>query len=108
VLVVSALAQVEAKAALAAATRADRLSARQHRGAKAKIDELLGSAMRIGVSDGVIDAASDLAEQQSLRGYDAIHLASALGVRARVMVSADRDLCAAAQRTGMHVANPGA
>lgn len=47
----------------------------------------------------------DLAEEESLRAYDAVHLAAALTVEATVLSSADADLTAAGRR-GLHVAKP--
>jgi hypothetical protein len=47
-----------------------------------------------------------LAGREALRGYGAVHLAAALAVRADVVASADGDLCEAARRNGLHVANP--
>jgi predicted nucleic acid-binding protein len=43
---------------------------------------------------------------EALRGYDAVHLAAALFMEARILTSADTDMCAAASRRGLHVANP--
>jgi len=42
-----------------------------------------------------------------LRSADAIHLATALRVDARLMVAYDRELCAAANRAGISVVSPG-
>lgn len=47
-----------------------------------------------------------MAEDEGLRGDDAVHLAAAPSVGATVMSSADTDLCDAAERRGLHVANP--
>ena len=58
------------------------------------------------ITEGLLDAAGDLAEQEGLRGYDAVHLAAALQIGADLLTSADSDLCAAAGRRGLHVANP--
>ena len=55
---------------------------------------------------GLIVDAADLAEAEALRGYDAVHLAAAVTVGATVFTSADSELCAAAQRRGLHIANP--
>ena len=50
--------------------------------------------------------AADLAEDEHLRGYDAVHLAAALTVEAEILTSADTALCEAAERRGLHIANP--
>jgi predicted nucleic acid-binding protein len=58
------------------------------------------------VTENLIESAAQLAETESLRGYDAVHLACALLVGAAVFSSSDRDLCEAAERHGLHIANP--
>lgn len=57
----------------------------------------------IEVTPTLAQAAGDLAEQHGLRGYDAVHLASALVVPADVLVSADGDLLTVAASVGLHV-----
>jgi len=44
----------------------------------------------------IVDRAGDLAEQLALRGYDAVHLATALAAEADIIVTADVDLIRAA------------
>ena len=100
------LTAVEARAALAAATRAKRITAAQHRRAKASLSALLATVEMIDVTTNLVTAAADLAEREHLRGYDAVHLAGALLVRAAALSSADNALCAAATRQGISVANP--
>lgn len=101
-----ALVQVEARAALAGAARAGRLSARQHRTAKASLVQLVDQLDLVEVTAELVDRASELAETEALRGYDAVHLAGSLLVGADVMASSDHDLCAAAGRRGLMVADP--
>jgi uncharacterized protein len=55
--------------------------------------------------DLIVDAA-EMAEQEALQGYDAVHLAAALTVGADLVTSADVALCDAAGRRGLAVANP--
>lgn len=100
------LVAVEARAALAAAQRAERLTTRQHHRSRTGLYELLDQLDLITVTDSLVDRAGDLAETAQLRGYDAVHLAAALLVGATVMASADQALCDAAGRHGLHVANP--
>ena len=100
------LVAVEARAALAAARRAKRLTPAQHRRAVANLGELLDQMDLVGVGDEIVEQAGDLAESGALRGYDAVHLAGALLVEATVLASADTDLCGAAERLGLHIANP--
>ncbi|QXC59498.1 type II toxin-antitoxin system VapC family toxin [Aquihabitans sp. G128] len=101
-----ALVVVEARAALARAHRTGRLTTAQHRQAKTGMAGLLGDLTLVEVSPTVLDQAEDLAERDALRGSDAVHLAAALLVGAEVLSSADRELCDAAARHGLHVANP--
>jgi hypothetical protein len=63
----------------------------------------------------VLWAAADLTQRHPLRGYDAVQLATALLVNSKrmannltplVFVSADGQLCQAAQREGLAVENP--
>jgi predicted nucleic acid-binding protein len=100
------LVVVEARAALAAAARVGRLTAAQHRDAKAGVASLLGDLNLVEATAELIDRAAHLAESEALRGYDAVHLATALATGATVFTSADADLCGAADRLGLHVANP--
>ena len=100
------LVVVEARAALAAATRGARLTAAQHREAKHELAALLDQLTIVEVTEDLIGQAAELAETEGLRGYDAVHLAAALAIEANVLTSADRALCDAAQRHGLHVANP--
>ncbi len=101
-----ALIMVEARAALAAARRTGRLSAKQHTDAKAELNTLLADLHIVEPTESLIAAAADLTEAEALRGYDAVHLAAAVLIEATVLTSADTELCAAAQRLGLHVANP--
>jgi predicted nucleic acid-binding protein len=52
--------------------------------------------------------AGEIAEQQALRGYDAVHLATALSIEDPdiALVTWDRDLAQAALRAGRSVAPP--
>lgn len=102
----ASLVLVEARAALAAAARGKRLTPAQHRTAKAEVADLVEDLSLVAVTEALVVDAADLAEQEALRGYDAVHLAAALLVGADVMASADGDLCAAAERRGLLVANP--
>lgn len=102
----STLLLVEARAALAAAARGRRLSAGQHRTTKAELQALAGDLTVIDVTNAVVALAADLAEEEALRGHDAVHLATALTARATLFASADSALCEAAGRRGLHVADP--
>ena len=105
-LVTVRLTAVEARATLAAATRAKRLTSRQLIAAVAEFDLLWSSLNVVEVNADIIARASDLADVHALRGYDAVHLAAALVAGAELFTSADRRLCLAARNAGLHVLNP--
>lgn len=50
-----------------------------------------------------VEHAGDLAEQHGLRGYDAVHLATALAAGVDAMVTADADLLRAAPICGLSI-----
>jgi uncharacterized protein len=106
VLATSQLLYVEARAALAAARRAGRTTGPAHRTAVSELEALWEQMSIVEVTEELVSRAAELAESDGLRGYDAMHLASALSVGADTLASADTDLCAAALRHAMHVANP--
>ena len=97
---------VEARAALAAAKRGRRLTAKQHTEAKRLLDALIVDLHIVEPTEELIASAADLVESEALGGYDAVHLAAAVLVGATILSSADTELCAAAERRGLHVANP--
>ena len=61
------------------------------------IDELCEELDVIGLDATLARVAGELAERHALRGYDAVHLASALAIEdaGLVMATWDRDLAAA-------------
>lgn len=67
------------------------------RSAVRSIDELCGELDVIGLDAVLARAAGELAERHALRGYDAVHLASAIAIEDPdlVMATWDRDLAAA-------------
>ena len=101
-----ALIVVESRAALATARRGRRLSISQHQRAVDEVTALIDEISIVEVTKDLLEHAAQLAEEESLRGYDAVHLAAALAVEATVLSSADTDLCDAAERRGLHVSNP--
>lgn len=70
------------------------------------MDALVADLHIVEPTEDLIAHAAELAEVEGLRGCDAVHLAAALLVGATVLSSADSDLCSAAERRGLHVANP--
>ncbi len=101
----SILSYPEGRAALAAATRAGRLSANGHGRARDEFKSLGNELLLVGIDAPLARQAGQLAEELALRGYDAVHLASALAVgSATTLVTWDEDLRRAATRSGCAVA----
>jgi len=102
----SILAYPEGRAALAAARRLDRLGKKAHQEALSAFEEIFGVLVAIGVDEGLAARAGEHAEDLGLRGYDAVHLVTALelGDEEVVFVTWDRDLGRAAERVGLGVA----
>jgi predicted nucleic acid-binding protein len=98
VAVTSKLAYAEARAALAAARRSRRLSSDGLSDATSALEARFAELDLIEVTDEVVRSAGDLAEEHALRGFDALHLASALALGAEViLVTWDRVLAKAAR-----------
>jgi uncharacterized protein len=103
----SILAYPEGRAALAAARRGARLTAATHGRALEDFESLHGELSLIGIDVRLAHEAGELAEKFALRGYDAVHLASALSAGdAITLVSWDEDLRRAAARNGCALAPP--
>lgn len=103
----SQLLYVEARAALAAAHRGARLDDPGLDQARAGLEALQAELRLLAVDETLARAAGDLAEQHGLRGYDAVHLASALAINADDVLLAtwDGDLSEAAVATGALLVN---
>lgn len=100
------LSHVEARAALAQAARLDRISSKHLRSSVRDLEDLLSQIDMVDVDDDLIREAGELAEDQGLRAYDAVHLAAALRIAdlELIVVAGDRALLAAAGALGMSVA----
>lgn len=100
------LARVEARAALAQAARAARISAEHLRSSTQDLEGLFVQLDLADVDDTLVRQAAELAQAQALRAYDAVHLAAALQVAEPdlVLVAGDRALLAAAESVGLMVA----
>ncbi len=72
------VAYAEARAALARARRMGRLTGRSWRTAVRTFEEVWGAFLAVEVTDPLIRLAAALSERHALRGFDSIHLASAL------------------------------
>lgn len=100
------LLYVEARAALARAHRLGRLSQRALASAVALLDDLSAQVDHVEVTERLVRMAGTLAEEQQLRGCDAVHLTAAQAVADQdtIFASGDQQLIAAATRVGLSVA----
>ncbi|HEY1537782.1 MAG TPA: type II toxin-antitoxin system VapC family toxin [Solirubrobacteraceae bacterium] len=102
---VGVLAYPEARAALAAARRASRLTEHGYRTSLTDLEALHGATLVVGIDDSLARHAGDLAAEHHLRGYDAVHLASALRLGDRTtLITWDQRLQHAAVTAGLAVA----
>lgn len=103
----SRLVYAEARAALAMARRIDRIDESGLREAVDDFESLHDQLDVIEVTEGLVREAGGLAEQLSLRGYDAVHLASARLVddAELVLATGDQSLLVAARTIGLATAD---
>ncbi len=102
----SVLSYSEGRAALGAAQRHGRLTGAPHIEALATFESIQAGLTTLGVDLALARRAGQHAEDLGLRGYDAVHIATALelGDEEVVLVTWDRDLARAAERVGLGVA----
>lgn len=102
----SLLAYPEGRAALAAARRGGRLGRQGYERAVAEFESLLPELVTVGVDEQLVRVAGDHAADLGLRGYDAVHLATALSLSEEevAVVTWDEDLGRAAGSVGLAVA----
>ena len=74
----SLVAYVEARSGLARALRTGRLTEGAYRETLMRFEASWASFVSLDISRGVVRLAGDLAERHHLRGYDAVHLATAV------------------------------
>ncbi len=102
------LAYPEARAALAAAHRIGRLTDSALAESTLALDVISDGLTIIDLDAALAKEAGDLAEVHALRGYDAVHLASALALASAsgevVLATWDKRLHLAAAASGLHVA----
>ena len=103
--VTSHAAYPEVRAALAAAERCGRIDTATQREAVADLERLSGSMYLVALERDLAWRAGTLAEDHALRGYDSVHLASAVGMSAPrvVVVTWDKKLALAASQRGLAV-----
>lgn len=87
----SRLLYVETAAALAQARRMDRLTDREHRTSLRLLDQLWSALDVAEVDEAVVARAATLAHLLALRGYDAVHCASAEQLNDEDVVAASGD-----------------
>lgn len=85
--------------------RGGRLTAANHLKAVEDFEAIQDELLLVGVDGPLAREAGDLAEQLGLRGYDAVHLASALTLgEPTTVVTWDEDLRSAAAGSGCAIA----
>jgi len=100
----SVITYTEARAALAAVHRGGRLSGEGLEIAKASLEHRWELIEAIAPSDEIVHHAAELAEIHALRGYDALHLATALA-SAPVLITFDADLARGSEAEGLHISS---
>jgi predicted nucleic acid-binding protein len=105
-LATSRLSYAEARAALAAARRTGRLTSRGLEQAKDALNARFAELDQVDVTAKIVRSAGDIAEQHELRGYDAVHLASALALETTelILVTWDSDLARAGRQVRFDLA----
>jgi len=101
----SVIAYAECRAAVAAASRSRRLTGSEARKAVTALNEVWPALDRLAVSEEIVHRAGELAEARALRGFDAIHLASALAQAPEAELACwDDQLARAARAEGIGLA----
>jgi hypothetical protein len=99
----SGVALPEVVSAFCRLLRETRISRKQFHSLKVSLLEDVRDAAICDLSPDVIRRAILALEKNPLRGMDAIHIGSALALRAEVFVSADQRQCKAAKLSGLRV-----
>jgi predicted nucleic acid-binding protein len=104
----SIVAYPEARAGLARARRDGRVNQDAYEDVLAQFEEFWGQCQHVDVNDEMARLAGDLAEQHALRGFDAMHLASAISFQdatgeSPMFLAADQRLVEAARASGLSV-----
>ena len=106
---ISMVGYAEARAAFARRLRSRDLTEVAYRGCLDQLDRDWKDLDRVLVNEPLVHIAGHLATRHGLRGFDAIHLASAISAQRKdgddlVFVSFDRDLAIAAEAEGLALA----
>lgn len=99
----SIISYAEARAALSRKYKEGGIEKQDYKLIKREFESDWNKYFILHISSDIIKAAGDLAEKHGLRGFDALHLASALSLKERsatsvTFSSADRNLSKAAER----------
>jgi hypothetical protein len=96
----------EARAALGAAARDRRFPPDEMPSFRKRLEALAADVAYVEVTPALVARAGELAEKLALRGYDAVHLSSALEIdtEGAVLVSSDGRLSRAARSLGLMTA----
>lgn len=78
VVATSLIAYAEARSAFARRLREDVFSIEEYRLILSRFDQDWDNCLKIGITGDLVRRAGDLAEKHGLRGFDAIHLSSAI------------------------------
>jgi len=81
VVATSLIAYAEARSAFARRLREDVFSVEEYRLILSRFDQDWDNCLKIGITGELVRRAGDLAEKHGLRGFDAIHLSSAISFR---------------------------
>lgn len=102
----SRLMYPEARTALASAARAGRVTSSELRSVRSRLESRWDQVEIIEIDDEIARASGDLAEEHALRGYDSVHLASAVALadETSILASWDVELRRAALDAGLQVA----
>jgi predicted nucleic acid-binding protein len=104
--VCSQLTRTEMHSALMRKVREGSISASAMRARLNAMDKIFADVVLVDITSEVIDASCELVKELPLKSADAIHLATALMVRADLFSSSDKRLCAAASESGIAVTDP--
>ena len=104
--VTSQLARTEMHSTLMRRVREGSMPASAVRGRLDEMDKLFTDVVLVDITSDVIGASCELVKELPLKSADAIHLATALMVRADLFSSSDKKLCAAASESGIAVTDP--
>lgn len=102
VVVTSRITYADARAALARAVRSGRTTLAEHSVARNRLDVRWKEINYVEVTQRLVRLAGDVSDRRGLRGYDAVHLASALILGDEVVMATwDRELSDAASEEGL-------